>query len=158
MRVQVYPANNLIFVGARSFETDLSHLPYRAFAEFDSADLAHPYRVHIASTIRALSPKGPDGCSLPIRTTTIVERRAHNHFLFEEAGDVLPGHAHAEIDVHTSQVLRGAFVVETKEAVPYTINADSPILTWRPDEWHGFRALLAGSVLLNCTIHPQPEV
>jgi len=66
---------------------------------------------------------------------------------FREVGDVLPLHTHGPTDVHISIVARGSFHCHGDRGDLTLSSGD--VLDWRPGEHHGFKALEAGSRLVN---------
>jgi len=66
---------------------------------------------------------------------------------FEEIGDELPLHTHADLDVHISIVGRGKFLIFgngwEQEA------GTGAVMDWEPGNYHGFKALEPNSRLIN---------
>ena len=161
MRVQVYPANNLVFIGTENHSVDLSSLPCKEFAQFTTDDIEHPAYALIKSYIPKEKPKPVyivDDADVLSRQQTsrqrlcwarteFIDGHKHNNFFFDKVGDVLPWHTHDEITVHTSKVVKGSFTLVTKDGRRTISEGD--FIDWQPGEWHGFEALEDNSHLLN---------
>ena len=68
---------------------------------------------------------------------------------FPDAGDELPLHDHDESTVHITIVQRGRFEISGPN---WTIEADAfdnSVLDWQPGQPHAFKALEAGSRIIN---------
>lgn len=71
-----------------------------------------------------------------------------------DKGDGIKVHNHQTGGNHQTIVTKGSFVVHG-EREGLVINPGD-ILCWRPDEWHGFEALVDGSELVNVRIAVIP--
>lgn len=73
-------------------------------------------------------------------------------YTLEHVGDVFPTHTHSEEDNHITALLFGSIRCtghKKYEGKVLTAEPGGTVVNWRPNEPHGFTALIDGTTLLN---------
>ena len=161
MRVQIYPDNNLIFIGTQTIEMNLNDLKIRNFIEFDGYDESHPLHDLVACLmppkvscdLKHIRKKRKGHCWAQ---SSVENNYIVNKFYFDNINDILPWHTHDKSNVHTSKVKKGKFSVITENGLIFISEGD--FIDWLPNQWHEFIALQENSILLNRVKQPYMEL
>lgn len=78
-------------------------------------------------------------------------------YLFDEAGEGLGLHKHAEANAHTVEVLGGAVLIYGINGSNKVVANAGDLVNIQWDKWHEIRALLPHTVIFNKYINGFPE-